>query len=231
MHSFMDAKLMAKLLRQGLIDRNVDLSHSDCLELVARQFGFANWNILSARIDTAQAKGEGELPAGSIRSGRSTRFFRTGLDPALGAAWIESRPEHAELLREDDHCTIMQTVDATPFRGKRIRLASQLRAENADGVTIWFRIDGPMGSLRFENLERYQAGGPLIGTTDWALRTIVLDVPAEASSLNYGFYVKGKGRGWARGFTLDEVEASVGLNTPDGASLPGPTNLSFMDAA
>ena len=53
MHSFMDAKLMAKLLRQSLAERNVTLSHSDCLELVARQFGVSSWNILSARIDAA----------------------------------------------------------------------------------------------------------------------------------------------------------------------------------
>ena len=231
MHSFMDAKLMAKLLRQGLADRQIDLSHSDCLELVARQFGLANWNILSARIEAVHAKGDGDLPAGWIKSGKSTRFFRTGLDATIGAAWVESRPEHAELIRDDDHCTVMQSVDATSFRGKRVRIASDLRAENADGVTIWFRIDGPMGSLRFENLERYKAGGPLTGTTDWTTRSITLDVPEEATSLNYGFYVKGNGRGWSRGFTLDEVDGSASLNTPDGAMLPGPTNLGFTQAA
>lgn len=227
MHTFMDAKLMAKLLRQGLADRSIDLSHSECLELVARQFGVANWNILSARIEGADDRAEGGLPNGWIRSGRGTRFFRTGVDRALGAVWVESRPEHAELLRDDDHCTIMQTIDATPFRGQRVRLASRLRAENADGVTIWFRIDGPMGSLRFENLERYEAGGPLKGTTDWTERAIVLDVPAEATSLNYGFYLKGNGRGWAKGFTLEPVEGTADLNTPDGAMLSEPTNLDF----
>ena len=231
MHTFMDAKLMAKLLRQGLADRNIDLPHSDCLELVSRQFGFANWNILSAKIESMVLRGDGDLPQGWIRSGKGTRLFRTGLDREVGAAWIESRPEHVDFIRDDDFCTIMQTVDAGSFRGQRVRIASQLRAEAADGVTIWFRIDGPMGSLRFENLERYQIGGPLTGTTNWIDRSIVLDVPAEATSLNYGFYLKGNGRGWAKGFALDIVDASEGLNTPDGSALPGPTNLGFTDAA
>lgn len=231
MHTFMDAKLMAKLLRQGLADRNIDLPHSDCLELVSRQFGFANWNILSAKIESMVSRGDGDLPQGWIRSGKGTRLFRTGLDREIGAAWIESRPEHVDFIRDDDFCTIMQTVDAGSFRGQRVRVASQLRAEAADGVTIWFRIDGPMGSLRFENLERYQIGGPLTGTTNWIDRSIVLDVPAEATSLNYGFYLKGNGRGWAKGFALDIVDASEGLNTPDGSALPGPTNLGFTDAA
>jgi hypothetical protein len=47
MHSFMDAKLMAKLLRQALAERSIEITHSDSLELISRQFGVANWNVLS----------------------------------------------------------------------------------------------------------------------------------------------------------------------------------------
>ncbi|MGO6984794.1 pentapeptide repeat-containing protein [Rhizobium leguminosarum] len=43
-------KGMAKALRQALSDRNIDLSHSDCLELIAKQFGVKDWNALSAAI-------------------------------------------------------------------------------------------------------------------------------------------------------------------------------------
>jgi hypothetical protein len=43
---------MAKALRKALAERRIDISHSDSLELVARQFGYANWNMLSARIDS-----------------------------------------------------------------------------------------------------------------------------------------------------------------------------------
>ena len=45
-----NAKTMAKSLRDSLVDRNVSLSHSTCLEIVARQFGFADWNTLSAKL-------------------------------------------------------------------------------------------------------------------------------------------------------------------------------------
>ena len=54
MHTFLDAKTMAKALRAALAERQIDLSHSDSLELVARQFGFDNWNILAARIEAAR---------------------------------------------------------------------------------------------------------------------------------------------------------------------------------
>jgi hypothetical protein len=35
-----DTKTMAKSLRAALAERNIALSHGECLEIVARQFGF-----------------------------------------------------------------------------------------------------------------------------------------------------------------------------------------------
>lgn len=51
MRTCKDAKAMAKSLRDSLAARAVLLSHSECLEIVAKQFGFADWNTLSARLD------------------------------------------------------------------------------------------------------------------------------------------------------------------------------------
>ncbi|MFK0333797.1 glyoxalase superfamily protein [Rhizobium sp. NPDC090275] len=44
-------KSMAKALRKALAEQNLDLSHSACLEIVARQFGASNWNTLKASSD------------------------------------------------------------------------------------------------------------------------------------------------------------------------------------
>jgi len=54
MRDFRDAKLMAHSLRAALKAKGVEISHSEALELIAKAFGFANWNILSARIDAAE---------------------------------------------------------------------------------------------------------------------------------------------------------------------------------
>ena len=51
MRTHKDAKAMAKSLRDSLAARSVLLSHSDCLEIVAKQSGFADWNTLSAKLD------------------------------------------------------------------------------------------------------------------------------------------------------------------------------------
>lgn len=51
MRTYLQAKAMAKSLRESLAAKNVLLSHGECLELVARQLGFGNWNVLAAKIE------------------------------------------------------------------------------------------------------------------------------------------------------------------------------------
>ena len=41
-------KSTAKALRKALAEQNLELSHRACLEIVARQFGVSNWNVLKA---------------------------------------------------------------------------------------------------------------------------------------------------------------------------------------
>jgi len=51
MRDHRDSKAMAKAMREALAARDVNITHSEALEIVARQFGLASWNILSAKID------------------------------------------------------------------------------------------------------------------------------------------------------------------------------------
>ena len=51
MRTFRQAKAMARTLRSELLERRqVELFHSETLEIVARQFGLRDWNGLAARI-------------------------------------------------------------------------------------------------------------------------------------------------------------------------------------
>lgn len=50
MRTFLDSKVMAKSLRTALSQRQIELSHSECLEIVAAQFAVDDWNVLSAMI-------------------------------------------------------------------------------------------------------------------------------------------------------------------------------------
>ena len=228
MHSFMDAKLMAKLLRQGLAERNIELSHSDCLELVSRQFGVANWNILSARIEGTNG-GQLVLPQGWIRTGDSHSLYRSGIEPGTGLALIETLPEH-DGLGGGSFCTLMQSVSAEPYIGTRIRLVGEIRTENAtEGGTIWLRIDGEnTRAIRFDNLEGHAGhSGVVKGTSDWVTREIVFDVPAEAASVHFGFFLKGTGSCRARRFSLDIVDETVPITMKKTKYPDRPTNMDF----
>lgn len=46
-----DPKSMARKLRSELSTRKIDITHSTALEIVARQFGLNDWNVLAARAD------------------------------------------------------------------------------------------------------------------------------------------------------------------------------------
>jgi ATP-dependent Lon protease len=52
MRDFRDAKAMAQTLRQSLISKSVSISHSESLELVSKMLGAADWNTLSALIQS-----------------------------------------------------------------------------------------------------------------------------------------------------------------------------------
>ena len=56
MRDFRDAKVMAHSLRDALKTKAMEITHSESLELIAKTFGYENWNILSAKIDTAQPR-------------------------------------------------------------------------------------------------------------------------------------------------------------------------------
>ena len=57
MRDFRDAKVMARALRDALKNRAVEITVSESLELIAKTFGYDNWNILAAKIEAAERSG------------------------------------------------------------------------------------------------------------------------------------------------------------------------------
>jgi hypothetical protein len=54
MRDFRDAKVMARALRDALKAKAIETTHTETLELIAKAFGYENWNILSAKIEEAE---------------------------------------------------------------------------------------------------------------------------------------------------------------------------------
>ncbi len=91
MRSYLDSKAMAKTLRQALAERGLDIPHSAALELVARQFGVADWNTLAARIE-AETDRELIVPEGWMATGEGQNGYRLGRDPDAAGALPPRRP-------------------------------------------------------------------------------------------------------------------------------------------
>src|SRR5262244_1196915 len=76
MRDFREAKTMAHALRDALKSRAVEITHTEALELIAKAFGYDNWNILSAKIDAAEPvtsdgvaiRGEAIAPRNNVHS-------------------------------------------------------------------------------------------------------------------------------------------------------------------
>ncbi len=105
-----------------------------------------------------------------------------------------------------------QTIDATPFRGRRIRLTASARADAAitGALGLWLRVDRPGGILGFfDNMQ----DRPITGT-DWADYSIEGLVAPDAERVVFGSLLVGTGRGWADDFRLEIVETAAGQAVP-----------------
>lgn len=70
MRDFRDAKSMALTLRKSLSTKAVTISHSESLELVSKMLGVADWNTLSALLQTERRSGE--LPVASRKAANAS---------------------------------------------------------------------------------------------------------------------------------------------------------------
>ena len=206
MHTFLDSKAMAKALRAALAERRVDISHSDSLELVARQFGFDNWNILAAHIERTESDLPA-LPRGWHRTGSTNpTLHRMGCDPD------DPTIIKIESLVDADRIggvfgSLAETILADDYRGGKIRLSAELKGTSCDTAVIWMRVDPEERGkwLRFDNLIDRAGAGPLHGTFDWTARSIVLDVPNSAATIVYGALLKGVGTLRVRNIRLERA--------------------------
>ena len=68
---------MAHTLRDALKAKAIETTHSECLELIAKAFGYDNWNILSAKLEAAQSRapeGGALAPAGIVSEPTNTLY-------------------------------------------------------------------------------------------------------------------------------------------------------------
>lgn len=172
-----------------------------------------------------------KAPAGWWKNGSKPAAYVAGVDRdqmhnGLPSAYVKSIEPSI-----DGFGGMMQMCSAESFIGKRLRFSAWMKTEGAKdgGAHLWFRVDAKERdtTLQFDNMDPR----PVSGTTDWHLYSLVLDVPADAGALAYGFFVSGTGQAWVNGAKIEEVGLDQPVtNIPMGSSrnLPkAPVNLTF----
>lgn len=124
----------------------------------------------------------------------------------------------------EDFSTLMQQFKADTYRGQRLRLSANVRAEAVEGwAGLWMRVDGPAGQfLAFDNMQRR----PLQGTLDWSQQSVVLDVPEQGELISIGILLDGPGQVWMAGVGVEVVGPEV-ATTPHHGLPDHPVNLAF----
>lgn len=171
-----------------------------------------------------------KAPKGWFKNGSSNGPYEVGVDENNSWGGMPSAYAKSTGPADGKFGGMMQTISAEQFKNQRVRLTGWVKTEEANdgGGHLWLRVDGQeVGrSLQFDNME----GRAPKGTTDWQEYSVVLDVPAESTRLNYGFFVSGKGKMWVNGLMITPVDSSVpstNLIKPAPALPSAPVNLGF----
>jgi hypothetical protein len=161
---------------------------------------------------------------GWILSGDNPQGYSCGTELVAGtsvkSAFIKAKDERPQGI-----ATLMQQIAADPYRGQRLSLSADIKTLDAATAYLWLRVDGPNHDiLKFYNME----DRPVTGTTDWKLYTVVLDVPPEGAVISFGFFLRGHGEAWAKGFSLVPVGKDVPVSVMPSSPPPKtPANLDF----
>lgn len=118
---------------------------------------------------------------------------------------------------------IMQTCSAKDYLGQKIKMTGYVKSENVEGwAGLWLRVDAMnrKRSLSFDNM----SDRAIRGTTDWKKYEIILEVPDNSSTLNFGALLSGTGKIWFDNITFETVSSDTKATS---VNLKKPTNTNF----
>lgn len=123
-------------------------------------------------------------------------------DSTLVSAYASKRRHRGRVVAVPGtpFASLHQVVDATPFRGGRLRLRGKLRTANHGLGRLWMRVDreDKMGGF-FENMRER----PVVNET-WTTAEIIGTVAPDASRIVFGMIMAGSGTVW-----YDDIELSA----------------------
>lgn len=119
---------------------------------------------------------------------------------------------------------MFQSIDATPYRGKRVRFRAAVRYDRGNEfgrAQLWMRVDRTGGAQGFFN----NMGDRPITSASWGFYEIVGDVASDAETLNVGMMLVGGGRAWIDAATVGIAAPAVPVAKPKAFEGRGLENL------
>jgi C-terminal processing protease CtpA/Prc len=106
---------------------------------------------------------------------------------------------------------LMQTIDAKPFRGHRVRYRAALRVSDLDTrAHLWLRVDRAGKRMGFfDNMSDRP-----VRSAFWETVEIVGDVDDDAESLNFGLLMQGSGRAFVDAASIEDLGKLVVVVEP-----------------
>ncbi len=146
----------------------------------------------------------GTLVAEAPAPGRSLSGYRAVIDAEERRSGRASvRLERAAEVQGQPFGTVTTSVDATPWRGRRVRLTAAVRtdAPAAQHAGLWLRVDRAEGRRGFfDNM----ADRPIRGA-EWREYAVEGDVAPDAERIFLGALLVGDGRLWLDDVRLEDV--------------------------
>lgn len=158
----------------------------------------------------------GEVPPGWIAPTKALGYpaVLSAESPKQGrqCARVGGRPQSADAFGN-----VMQTIDATAYRGKRVRLRGAVRVEGAGASAgLWMRVDRPARGMGFFDNMRDRP----IRSAEWTYYEITGDVAEDAVTLNVGMLLLGEGTAWLDDVTLETMAKPPARSAPARALTP-----------
>lgn len=146
------------------------------------------------------------LPDPWVVAGLAPLMYEAGIDETAGTT---KGAKFIRFVKGDGKqwATLMQQFSAQDYRGKRVRFQARVKtADVSRWAGLWMRVDTPThpGASFYNSLDR-----PIVGSSDWQVRSVVLDVPADANIVAFGVNHGGKGEVWIDALKFEVVDTSV----------------------
>lgn len=157
-----------------------------------------------------------QIPEAWLITGTDADDYRLRLDTEVVRSGASSMRLAARGNRRRSQWAVsVQMIDATAYRGKRVRLRGYMRTDDIESGGLWLRLDGIVDGnyamLALDNSE----GRRVEGTEDWTPREIIVDVPPESVTILLGAMITGDGTLWVDDLTFEEVSLDLETTADD----------------